>query len=89
MKDKVQEIIKIVELINCKSSALCAKNALLTYYQNNQHRMKYGTFKEKGYLIGSSPIEAAHRNVIQQRLKLSGQRWTIQGAQQVANLRVS
>ncbi|MFT7234128.1 MAG: hypothetical protein ACI8TA_003357, partial [Cyclobacteriaceae bacterium] len=28
-------------------------------------------------------------HVIQQRMKLSGQRWTIQGAQQVANLRVT
>jgi len=36
---------------------------------------------------GSGPIEAAHRNVIQQRLKLSGQKWTIKGAQAIANLR--
>ena len=45
-------------------------------------------FKDKGLLIGSGAIEAAHRNVIQKRLKLSGQRWTVKGAQQVANLRV-
>lgn len=38
-------------------------------------------------LIGSGAIEAAHRNVIQKRLKLSGQRWTIKGAQQITNLR--
>ena len=34
-------------------------------------------------------MEAAHRHVIQSRMKLSGQRWTIKGAQQVANLRVA
>ena len=40
-------------------------------------------------LIGSGAMEAAHRNVIQQRMKLSGQRWTKQGAQKMANLRVT
>ncbi len=49
--------------------------------------MLYKTYKDKGLLIGSGPIEAAHRNVIQQRLKLSGQKWSIKGAQAIANLR--
>ena len=65
----------------------CKGRPLLTYYENNKGRMRHKTYKEKGLLIGSVPIEAAHRNVIQQRLKLSGQRWTIKGAQQIANLR--
>ena len=38
-------------------------------------------------MIGSGPIEAAHRSVIQQRMKLSGQKWSIEGAQAMANLR--
>jgi hypothetical protein len=59
----------------------------LRYYENNEKRMQYKTYIEKGYLIGSGAIESAHRNVIQQRLKLSGQRWSIKGAQQIANLR--
>ena len=41
-----------------------------------------------GLLIGSAPIEAAHRHVIQQRMKRSGQCWTKSGLQQIANLRV-
>ena len=49
--------------------------------------MFYGTYKEKGVLIGSGPIESANRNIVQQRLKLSGQKWTIKGAQRVVNLR--
>ena len=49
--------------------------------------MKYASFLKKGYLIGSGAIESAHRNVIQQRLKLSGQRWSMVGAQRIANLR--
>lgn len=49
--------------------------------------MIYKTFKEKGYVIGSGPIEVAHRSVIQQRMKLSGQKWSIKGANAIANLR--
>ena len=46
-----------------------------------------GTYRANGLLIGSGAIESAHRNVLQQRLKLSGQRWSIEGAQNIANLR--
>jgi hypothetical protein len=66
-----------------------ARTDVIRYYANNLSRMQYKTYLEKGYLIGSGAIEAAHRNVIQQRLKLSGQRWSVKGAQQIANLRAS
>ena len=50
--------------------------------------MYYQTYRSRGLLIGSGPIEAAHRLVLQKRMKLSGQKWTKKGAQAVANLRV-
>ena len=49
--------------------------------------MQYKTYQEVGYLIGFGAIEAAHHNVVQQRLKLSGQPWSEKGAQQIVNLR--
>lgn len=70
-----------------KRDAERKRKELLQYYQSNLKRMNYKTYKQMGLLIGSGPIEAAHRHVIQQRMKLSGQRWTIKGAQQIANLR--
>jgi hypothetical protein len=60
----------------------------LNYIQKHKQRMLYKTFFEKGYLIGSGPIESAHRVVLQKRLKQSGQRWTKDGAQNIINLRV-
>ena len=48
--------------------------------------MKYQTYQNAGFIIGSGAIESAHRTVVQQRLKLSGQRWTEKGAQQIVNL---
>lgn len=60
---------------------------LVGYLESNAYRMDYRRYRENGWLIGSGPIEAAHRTVVQQRLKLSGQRWTIPNAQNVLNLR--
>jgi hypothetical protein len=60
------------------------------YYTANKNRMDYPRYKRMGSgLIGSGAIESAHRTVVQRRLKLSGQRWTITGAQNVLNLRVT
>lgn len=64
-----------------------AKEAVVRYYESNKKRMQYDQYRQKGYMIGSGAIEAAHRHVVQQRLKLSGQRWSIAGAQQIVNLR--
>ena len=65
------------------------RKILLAYYGTHRNRMNYKTYRDNNLMIGSGPIEAAHRNVIQQRMKLSGQRWTMKGAQQMANLRVA
>jgi hypothetical protein len=83
--DKIIEELKITRASNkeCDKS----RNDAIRYYENNINRMQYKTYVEKGYLIGSGAIESAHRNVIQQRLKLSGQRWSVNGAQYIANLR--
>ena len=66
-----------------------AKEKLLNYMENNKKRINYGKFKKMGLLIGSGVIESAQRDAIQKRMKLSGQRWTIKGAQQIASLRVA
>lgn len=82
-------VITNIEETCCKGKAKHKQRSLLTYYENNLQRMDYKKYKEEGLLIGSGPMEAAHRHVIQCRMKLSGQRWTIKGAQQVVNLRVA
>lgn len=59
----------------------------VNYYRRNRDRMQYHRYIEKGLLIGSGAIESAHRDVLQQRPELSGQRWTMEGFQQMAQLR--
>lgn len=88
LDDQVKEVIIQIQQMECRDDNLEKKQALLTYLDNNKHRMLYKTYLQKGYLIGSGAMEAAHRNVIQQRMKRSGQRWTIKGGQQVLNIRV-
>ncbi len=65
------------------------RQQLIKYYNRNCKRMRYNVFLKRGLLIGSGAIESAHRNVLQKRMKLSGQRWTTPGFQQIANLRVA
>lgn len=62
---------------------------LLNYYEHNRYRMDYAAYKQAGYCIGSGAIEAAHKTLIQQRMKRSGQIWSPKRAQQMLKLRVA
>lgn len=85
---KVDQALEEISLMQCANKTkLREKEKLLNYLETNKKRINYGEYVKQGYLIGSGAIEAAHREVIQKRLKLSGQRWTINGAQQIVNLR--
>lgn len=88
-EEKVDEALMKIQLLQTKSKTkLKSKDKLLIYLENNKERINYGKFQKKGLLIGSGAIESAQRDVIQKRVKLSGQRWTMKGVQQVINLRV-
>ena len=60
----------------------------ITYFQNNHSRMDYPAYEEAGYHITSSTTESACRHVVGDRLKRSGMRWTIPGAQHTTSLRL-
>ena len=90
LNNGVESVIADLDELKPRCGRACKmKLSLIQYYQTNSKRMQYKTYREKGWAIGSGPIEAAHRHVIQQRMKLSGQRWTLKGAQQLANLRMA
>lgn len=64
-----------------------AAEAEIAYFENHADRMKYRTFRRKGYFIGSGAIEGACRHIVAQRAKLSGMRWSCDGAQNVMAFR--
>jgi hypothetical protein len=59
----------------------------LGYFENNAPRMRYKWFRSRGLFVGSGVVEAGCKAVIGQRLKLSGMRWTVAGADAIAALR--
>ena len=63
------------------------RDKALHYFQANAVRMRYADFKKLGLFTGSGVVEAGCKSVIGQRLKLSGMRWTEQGATGILTLR--
>lgn len=59
----------------------------LGFLERHQHRMLYGTYRSKGWFIGSGVVEAGCRTVVGKRLKQSGMFWSEEGAACVLNFR--
>jgi hypothetical protein len=57
------------------------------YFGTNTLRMCYKYFRARGFFVGSGVVEAGCKTVIGHRLKQSGMRWTVAGANAVIALR--
>ena len=62
-------------------------DSALNYFETNLQRMQYGSFRKKGYFIGSGVVEAGCKTVIGARCKQSGMRWSKSGAENLLALR--
>jgi hypothetical protein len=54
--------------------------------ERNRKHMRYDICSARGYPIGSRFIEGACRNLINDRLELTGMSWTLPGAESVMRL---
>jgi hypothetical protein len=71
-------------------SSAKAKQSLrkeLGYFQNNAPHMRYAEYRKNGFFVGSGVVEAGCRTVIGERLKQSGMRWSVRGANAIIALR--
>ena len=59
----------------------------LVYFENQVHRMDYPTYRAKGWPIGSGSVEAACKQVVNERLNGTGMRWGEPGGDSVCHLR--
>jgi len=59
----------------------------IEYFQTNKDRMRYAEFRRQGLFVGSGVVEAGCKSVIGLRLKQSGMRWTVEGANAIIALR--
>jgi hypothetical protein len=57
------------------------------YFETNKDRMRYSDFRHKGLFIGSGVVEAGCKTIASHRLKQSGMRWTVRGANAIIALR--
>jgi len=58
----------------------------LGYFQNNASCMRYAEYRERDFFVGSGVVEAGCRTVIGERLKHSGMRWSVRGANAIIAL---
>ena len=57
------------------------------YLLKNKERLQYGKALGAGYPIASGVIEGACRHIINDRLDITGARWSLQGAEAILKLR--
>jgi len=87
LNDKVEQLIAQTRKECAGKPQAEAVQKELGYFLNNVARMQYGTFRRKGFFIGSGVIEAGCKTVIGARCKQSGMFWGRPGAQNVLALR--
>lgn len=63
------------------------RDKALHYFEANAHRMDYAGYRELGMFVGSGMVEAGCKTVIGARLKQSGMRWSLPGADAIIALR--
>lgn len=90
---KADQVFLVVRAIRAWKPRSAAKRKLReTEYQffvNNAERMRYQTFREKGYHIASGVIESACGRVVGQRLDQGGMRWREETADAIVCLRAA
>jgi hypothetical protein len=59
------------------------------YFTDNAERMRYQTYLEKGYHIGSGVVEATCKHVVAQRLDQAGMHWRPETAEAIVALRAA
>jgi len=57
------------------------------YFAGNCERMRYAKFRSLGLFVGSGVIEAGCKTIVGYRLKQSGMRWSLRGANAIIALR--
>jgi hypothetical protein len=86
---KVRQVIQNLETLQKIHSQIEAIQDAITYYTNNQHRMNYPAYRERGLQIGSGTIESGCKRVVKARLDQAGMTWTVEGARAVLKARAA
>ena len=66
----------------CEKARQC-----VAYMERNRERMRYAEFRAAGLCVGSGVVESGCKSIVGTRLKRSGMRWTVDGANAILALR--
>ena len=84
LEDKVEAVMAHIGRFLDIAPALAA---ILHYFQQNIGRMRYGTYRQRGYFIGSGAIESAGKQLTAARVKGAGMRWNVTDLNALLSLR--
>lgn len=87
LKDGVRKIIKAARAAALTGGRAEAMEKALNYFEHNVERMQYGSFRRRGFFIGSGVIEAGCKTVVGARCKQSGMFWSQTGAEKILAFR--
>ena len=73
--------------LNPRSKNAAEVKRAIGYFRHNRDRMRYDEYLAQGYPIGSGAAEGTCRNLVKDRLELSGMKWEHTGAQAMIYLR--
>jgi len=85
--DEVEQLIATTRQECAGTARAEAVEKELGYFVRNVSRMQYGTFRSRGFFIGSGVIEAGCKTVIGARCKQAGMFWGEAGAENILALR--
>ncbi len=88
---KVDQVIAELET-DLKTKKLSVKKQdklkkVIGYLTRGKDYMQYDVYLTKGYPIGSGVVEGACRNLVKDRMELTGMHWTVDGAEAVLQMR--
>ena len=74
LEDKGEQVIAHLQHFLDLRPALAP---IIHYFQHNAARMRYATYRQRGYFIGSGAIESAGKQITAARIKGPGMRWNV------------
>lgn len=83
----LRSIAEMKKLLGYKASSSEDADKAERYLRRYRRFMDYDAMKSQGYPIGSGIVESACKQIVSERMKLSGMRWKKEGGQQTMTLR--
>jgi len=83
----VRNVGRLIQKWKLRGKAKAEMKRGIGYFRRNRERMRYDEYLAKGYPIGSGVAEGTCRNLVKDRMELTGMRWERRGAQAMIYLR--